>query len=136
MANQKLNLDVGRQTVLSASIAFGFAHITDTGIPVVAIKLPYGAQVVSGHIVVDEVFNAATSIVLDVGDSTTPNRYKNDADLKTALGLQTIAPTGYVSDGADIIITPVIVGAVPTTGKARLVVNYVIAGRAGEVQPN
>lgn len=135
MANTALTLDVGRQTILSASIAFTFANIADTAVAVKALNLPYGAQVVSGYIVVDTVFNVGTTAVLDIGDLVTANRYKNDVDLKT-LGLTALVPTGYVSDGEAIHILPVLVGTAATTGAARLVVNYVIAGRAGETQPN
>lgn len=135
MANTTLTRDVGRQDILSASILIGFANIADTAVAVKAIDLPYGAQIVSGHIVVDEVFNVGTTAVLDIGDLTTPNRYKNDVDLKT-LGLTALVPTGYVSDGDAIYVVPVLVGTAATTGKARLVVNYVIANRATEAQPN
>ena len=135
MTNTVLTRDVGRQDILSASIAIGFANIADTAVAVKAIDLPYGAQVVGGHIVVDEVFNVGTTAVLDIGDLTVANRYKNDVDLK-ALGLTALVPTGYVSDGDAIYVVPVLVGTAATTGKARLVVNYVIANRATEAQPN
>lgn len=132
--NKTLNLDVGRQTILSASIAFTHEHVADTGVAVKAINLPYGAIVQSGFVVVDTAFDNVTSAVLDVGDVLVANRYKNDVNLKVA-GVTELVPTGYVSDGEAIYITPALVGA-GTTGSARLVVNYTIEGRAGETQPN
>lgn len=132
--NKALSLDVGRQSILSASIAFDFQHIADTGVAVKAINLPYGAVVQSGRVIVDTAFDNATSAVLDVGDAVVANRYKNDVNLKVA-GVTELVPTGYTSDGGAVLITPVLVGA-GTVGAARLIVNYTIAGRAGETQPN
>lgn len=135
MANQKLNLQVGRQTVLFASIAISAAHIADTAVAVQAINLPYGARIVAGDVVVKTAFGASTTAVLDIGDKIVPNRYANDVDLKaaarTALGI-----TGYVSDGGEIFVTPVITGPAPTVGELVLSIQYVIEGRAGHVQPN
>ncbi len=135
MANKTLTLDVGRQSILSAEIAFTFEHLADTAVAVKAINLPYGAQIVGGAIIVDEVFNVGTTSVLDIGDVLDADRYAVDVNLK-ALGRTALTLTGYVSDGEAIYLTPANVGTVATTGKARLLVNYVIAGRAGETQPN
>lgn len=136
MANTTLTPSRGRQYPLYAEVSFTFGNVADTGVAVPAIKLPPGAVVIDGAVIVDTVFNTGTSIVLDVGDSTTGNRYKNDADLKSSTGVIALVPTGYVSDGADILVTPTIVGAAATTGAARLWVAYVIQGRTHEVQTN
>lgn len=135
MSNTKLKLDVGRQYVLFGEVVIDFSNIVDTAIAVKAIDLPYGAEVTGGSVIVDTAFNPGTSMVLDIGDQLVPNRYLNDADLKT-LARTPLIPTGYVSDGAAIFITPVIVGAVPTAGSVRVNVQYVIKNRADEVQPN
>jgi hypothetical protein len=134
MPNAKLNLDVGRQKALFAEVAFDFSHVQDNGVAVPAVKLPYGAQIVGGAVTVDTAFNPGTSLVLDVGDSTVANRYINDANL-ASVGRTPLGITGFVSDGSAIQIVPVLVGAAPTQGKARLLVTYVIKGRAEEVQP-
>ena len=135
MANTTLTKDRGRQYVMSAMVAITFANIADTATAVNAIDLPYGAVVTGGYFVVDTVFNLGTTAVLDVGDSTTANRYANDINLK-ALGVTQLVPTGYTSDGAAIQILPVLVGTAATTGAGRLYVEYVITNRAAEVQPN
>lgn len=135
MANKALTLNRGRQNRLVAEQAFTFENLADTGVGVVAVKLPVGAVVIGGGVVVDTAFNTATSAVLDVGDATTANRYKDDVDLKTA-GYTALVPTGYVSDGSDIVVTPALVGTAATAGAGRLVVEYYIQGRAQEVQPN
>lgn len=135
MANKKLNLDVGRQTVLFASISIAFDQIADTAVAVQAIGLPYGAQIIGGDVIVDTAFNPGTSLALAVGDKVTAGRYAAAVDLKTA-GRTPLGITGYVSDGGDIFVTPTLVGAAPTAGSLRISVQYVIKGRAGQVQPN
>ncbi len=135
MANTSLTKDVGRQKVLLAMIEFTYLNIADTATAVSAIDLPYGAVVTGGYIVVDTVFNVGTTSVLDIGDATTADRYKADVNLK-ALGVTQLVPTGYKSNGDAILITPANVGTAATTGSARLFVEYMITGRAAEVQPN
>lgn len=135
MPNKALKLNVGRQTVLFASIDIAFDNLVDTAVAVQAINLPYGARIIGGDVVVATVFNAGTTMVLDVGDKIVANRYANDVDLKAA-ARTALTVTGYTSDGGEVFVTPVIVGAVPTTGKLTLSISYVIEGRAGHVQPN
>jgi hypothetical protein len=135
MANAALKRKAARQYVLAAQLTVDFSNVVDTAVAVNAIDLPYGAQVVGGDVIVDTAFNAGTSIVLDIGDATVANRYVNDVNL-AATGRTALVPTGYVSDGAVISITPVIVGAVPTAGSARITVQYVIKDRAQEAQTN
>lgn len=135
MPNATLKTNGGRQYILSAEIAFDYTHLQDTAVAVPAVKLPYGAVVAGGAVIVDTAFNTATSAVLDVGDSTTANRYVNDVNLKAA-GITPLVPTGYVSDGNEINITPVLVGTAATAGAGRLRVDYYIQNRAMENQPN
>ncbi len=135
MANTTLKLNGGRQYVMSAEQAITFANVNDTAVAIKAINLPYGATIISGRVIVDEVFNVATSAVLDVGDLVSANRYANDVNLK-ALGVTALVPTNYISDGEAIWVLPVNVGAAATTGKARIQVEYIIKDRAAENQPN
>lgn len=134
MPNKKLSLVSGRQYPLFASVEVNFDQIEDTGVAVTAIKLPYGAQIVGGAVHVDVAFNSTTN-VLDVGDSASADRYLNDVNLK-ATGRTPLNLTGYVSDGSDLLITPVHTGAAPTAGRIRVQVEYIIAGRAHEAQTN
>jgi hypothetical protein len=133
MANTTLKPANGRQYPLFAEVTINVANLNESTVPVAAIKLPTNAMVIGGRVVVDTAFDAATA-TLDVGDSTVANRYKNDVNV-AALGATELVPTGYVSDGADLIVTPVFADAV-TVGSLRVQVEYVIAGRAHEVQPN
>lgn len=133
MANAALKKVSGRQYALTAEVTIGVAHMNESTVPVAAIELPYGAVVTGGAVIVDTAFDAATA-VLDVGDVASGSRYKNDVNI-AATGLTALVPTGYVSDGAPILVTPVFADAV-TVGSLRVQVTYVIAGRAHEAQTN
>lgn len=134
MANAALTLKSGRQYVLFAEQTVTVDNMNESTVPLTAVvKLPYGAVVVGGAVITDVAFDAATA-TLAVGDSTTTNRYLAAGNI-AALGRVPLVPTGYVSDGGEIRITPTFADAV-TAGSLRLQVEYVITGRAQEVQPN
>lgn len=133
MANAALKKVNGRQYALTAEVTIAVANMNESTVPVAAIDLPYGAVVTGGAVIVDTAFDAATATV-DVGDATSGNRYKNDVNI-AATGLTALVPTGYVSDGAAILVTPTFADAV-TVGSVRLQVTYVISGRAHEAQTN
>ena len=132
MANAPLSLNPSRQYALTAEVTIDVANMNESAVPVTAIKLPVGAVVTGGAVIVDTAFDAATATV-DVGDATTGNRYKNDANV-AATGLTALVPTGYVSDGKPVTVTPTFADPV-TVGSLRLQVTYVIGGRANEAQP-
>lgn len=132
MANTPLKPANGRQYPLFAEVTINVANMNESGVPVTAIKLPYGAQVIGGAVIVDTAFDAATA-TLTVGDAATPNRY-GTANI-AATGRTALTPTGYVSDGNDAIVTPTFADPV-TVGSVRVQLQYVIGGRAHEVQPN
>lgn len=118
----------GRQASTVAWVDINLADIAD-GTAQGAIELPGGAIVLRGELFVTEVFNAGTSAVLDVGDALSANRYANDLDLKT-LGRKQLVPTGYVMPRqGDLTVTYVPAGTAATTGKARLIVEYIDQGR-------
>lgn len=135
MPNKKLTLVSGRQYPLFASVEVNFDQIEDTGVAVTAIKLPYGAQIVGGALHVDTVFAGGSANTLNIGDAVSGNRYLNAANLRTA-GRAALTLTGYVSDGGDLLITPTHTGGLPTAGRIRVQIEYIIAGRAHEAQTN
>lgn len=123
-----LKLKSGRQPTLLAYIDIVLADLVTT-VAKNLIELPHGAVVIGGGVIVSEVFNSTTSDVLDIGDAGSANRYKNDVNLQ-ALGLTALVPTGYVTTAPTKITgTWVSGGGVPTTGKARLFVEYFVQGR-------
>lgn len=118
----------GRQDILFARIEFGHADIADNTFHG-AIELPYGARVVGGAF---EVLAAAqATVVADVGDSASGNRYKNDIDA-TALGRTALVPTGFKTTAeGDVGVT---FSAKPTQGSFALEVQYVVEGRVAMSQ--
>lgn len=132
MANAPLSLNPSRQYALTAEVTIGVANMNESTVPVAAIKLPVGAVVTGGAVIVDTAFDAATATI-NVGDATTAARYKSAVNI-AATGLTDLVPTGYVSNGAPIQVVPTFADAV-TVGSLRLQVTYVIGGRANEAQP-
>ena len=132
MANTSLPLNPSRQYPLAAEVTIGVANMNESTVPVAAIKLPVGAVVTGGAVIVDTAFDAATATV-NVGDATTAARYKSAVNVAVT-GLTALVPTGYVSDGAPIRVVPTFADPV-TVGSLRLQVTYVISNRANEAQP-
>jgi hypothetical protein len=112
-----------------AAVDFGLTNTTATTI--VAIPLPVGAVVIGGYVSRTEAFDAATYNIT-IGDADDDNRYLAEADLK-AVGTTALLTPGYIGTGQDI---EVIFEAadVCTTGEAIIVVEYIVDGRADEVQ--
>jgi hypothetical protein len=133
MANATLKPANGRQYPLFAEVTIDVANMNESTVAVPAIKLPYGAQIIGGAVVTETGFDAATA-TLAVGDATTGNRYVAAANIAAA-GRVALVPTGFVSDGADLVVTPTFADPV-TVGKVRVQIEYVIAGRSQEVQTN
>ena len=119
-----------RQCPVVAHVDINLADLV-SGTDLQAIELPLNAVVIDGGVTVTEVFNSATSDVLDVGDATSQNRYLNDGSLRS-LARVALVPTGFKTTAAERNITVrwVSGGGTPTTGKLRLDVTYYVVGRA------
>lgn len=129
-----ISFDSGRQSPLVAEGAFTYADLV-SGTGSAIIKLPYNSVVVGGFIVVDTVFDSVTSDVVDIGDSTDPDRYTASPVDLTAAGATLLSLTGYVNTGGlDIEAEWTGVGGSTSQGAARVFVVYIIDGRATEVQ--
>ena len=138
----------GRQNPLVARVEFNW---TDLGTPITAgtvleaIDLPVGAIVLSGYLKVLTAWAVAGgTATADIGDATDPDRYTNAViDLMATAGTTVeldiengVAGAGFEYTAADTIdLTLVTTVAVSTAGAAELVVTYIIADRATEVQP-
>ena len=124
-----VRLKSGRQSIVSAYLDVVLANHATT-VALDTIEVPQGAVIVGGSVVVTEAFNSTSTDVLDIGDSGTANRYKNDIDL-TTLALTALVPTGYVYTApTKIKATWVSGGGTPTTGAYTLRVDYIVRGRA------
>lgn len=111
-------------------VDFGEANLSAT--TVVAIPLPPNSTVISGSVDTHEAFDAATYNVT-VGDATTADRYLGTTDVK-AVGTTALVPTGYLNEVGENVELTFTAGDACTTGKATVRIEYVVAGRAGEVQ--
>lgn len=131
--------DVSRQTSLFASVTFDYADIPTTATVYEAIDLPPNAMVVGGKLYVTTAWNSGTTATVDIGDTTDPDRYS-----ATPCDLTATAPVAYAFDaspgghsslvgGLSVDLTTVFAGTAATAGEATLVVEYIIAGRANEV---
>lgn len=125
-----------RQYPLSAELIIAF----DDGLTGVAdnvvqdlLKLPINARVTGGEIVVEEVWDTATTHVADIGDVTDPNRYAAAVNLK-ALGRTALLLDGFKTTSVErtVDIDPTAVGADATQGRAYIRVEYVVENKAHE----
>jgi len=128
-------LTAARQKGLVAIVDIAFGDIAGaTEVPV--LDLPQGATVTGITLVVDTAFAGGTTHDLDIGDVTDPNRYTQTISEIDAAGIPANPPaiSGYETTSAEpqISVTPTHTGGDPTSGAARLIVEYVEAGRHDE----
>ena len=120
--------DSGRQQRIECFVEVNVGDIT-SGEDYAWAWLPQGAADAKIDIVPIVVFNSATSDVLDVGNTSSENAYKNDFSIAaltagSATGLPTTSP------GLWLTFRWVGAGAAPTTGQFRLFLSYIMEGRA------
>lgn len=130
------NLD-GRQDPKAAYVEISGADF-DAHSNVVDLKAPPNSEIVAGHINVVEAFDAATTDVVKVGDSSNDARYLANTNVK-ATGRTAVTPTGFVMGDASgstqtLRITRTPTGAKTTAGKLRVYLAYVKLGRAETTQ--
>jgi hypothetical protein len=98
-----------------------------------AINLPPGSRLIGGEWVSDTAFNG-TTFTVSVGDATLGTRYLVATDLKAG-GVRTpLVLTGFRNDSGGNIRLSISPTGTHTAGKGPLRAEYVIEGRANEVQ--
>jgi hypothetical protein len=128
----------GRQypLVVVQDVTVGQLSLTEA---VPAIKLPAGARVIGGGVLVTTAFTSTTTDELDIGDAGDTDRYTStEVDLH-ALGYTALTITGYkytASDYLDLIWTVTDDDTPSTVGAFTIIVQYIIEGRANEVNPD
>lgn len=125
-----------RQYPLVAMQPFELSQLT-AGSATVAVKIPAGARVIGGGVMITEVFNSTTSDGLDIGDDGDDDRYTATAVNGQALGYTALTITGYkytTTNTIDILWASG--GGSPSTGEGLLIVQYVMDGRGNEVVPS
>jgi len=125
----------GRQWPLVAKVSFGFADfVGQSGVPLAAIDLPVGASVLDASITITEVFNSATTDLLEMaGSGITVGGADNGSSLGTYV-TSTLNSTA-VAVATTVTIEWTGVGAIPTTGAGFGMVEYIMDGKANEVVP-
>lgn len=130
MAILAKDMNHGRQYPLVASQAFDYTEL-ESGVGVDAVKLPDGARVIGGAVVIESAFDA--TVTAGIGDAGSATRYAAAVALD-ATGLTALTPTGFKVSG-DNFVTITASGAV-TQGAGYLEVHYVMDGRSNEVVPS
>lgn len=134
MAIATADRNVGLQYPLVGFQTFALSQLT-AGSGVGAIKLPAGARVIGGELVITEVFNSTSTDTISVGDSGSATRYLGATNVR-ATGRTALVPTGYKTTApADVLLTWASGGGTPTTGAGFLTVMFIMDGRANEVVP-
>ena len=134
MAIATKDRNVGTQYPLVATQAFELSQLT-AGAGTAAIKLPAGARVIGGNLIVTEVFNSTSTNTISIGDSGSATRYLGATSVRS-LGLTALVPTGYKHTApTEILLTWASGGGTPTTGEGILNIMYIIDGRSNEVVP-
>ena len=122
----------GRQYVLAAVVKVDHEDMVAGVVPFAA--LPAGARVVGGEIDVITAFDSTTN-ALSIGDADSATAYASAVDLKTVASTALSVPDKFVTDAnKDLIATVAQTGTAPTTGLAYVTIQYVVAGKANEVQ--
>lgn len=104
---------------------------------VIDIPMPVDAVLLSGHVAVLDAIGTTGTDVLDVGDSASANRYKNDINLKSA-ALTALVPTGYrmtsSTDAIRLTRVPADEDAADGDGSIEVALVYAVNGKGGFTQ--
>jgi hypothetical protein len=127
-----------RQYPLTAVVELDYTDLP-SGEAVEVIDLPPGAMVIDGFAQILVQDNAGTSSVFDVGDADDDDRYVTDLDLKSGQvgSFELFSANGLAREytgGGVIEVKRTAVGTASTAGRVRVVVTYIVNGRANEAQ--
>lgn len=129
-----IELNDSRQAPLWAYVDINLEDFADGAVQD-AMELPGDAIVVGGFVQPITTFNAATTATLKVGDDVDNDRYTATAANVKALALVPLTITGYQMPATGKLkVTYESTGAAATTGKCRLAVSYIRAGRTQSTQ--
>lgn len=124
-----------RQSPIVATCDFTYADLT-SGAYAPMVDLPAGAIVTGGYVAITTIFNSATTDKFSIGDkvgsanATAATYAAQSADI-TAAGIVAITPTGGKYTGAATVgVVWTGDGTAPSAGVGRLVVQYILDGRA------
>lgn len=95
-------------------------------------RMPVGAVVLGGDVIVETAYVGPTAATLSVGDSGSATKYANAVSLLANARTALTIPAG-VTSGLDIVGKLTLTVANATAGKVRVRVMYTIEGRGNEV---
>lgn len=130
--------NANRQCAGVATCDFTYADVT-SGAYAACVDLPIGAIVTRGDLFITTLFNSATTDTFSIGDqigsaAATATRYSATSADITAVGRAVaLVPTGIkMTDSATVGVVWTGAGAAPTAGVGKLVVEYIVDGKAEE----
>lgn len=137
---------VAAQPVMSAYFEYDLSSVTNqivatdgttknlkaAAVVAKVINLPQLAEVIGGELDVRTVSNESGTATLAIGDSASATRYLSATSIKSQ-ARTAIVPTGFVGAGEGIQITLANQNGDATAGVIRVRVEYIISGRASEV---
>lgn len=123
-----------RQSVLSLVQYFDFSD-TQVDTSAVQLKLPPGAVILRGSILVETIWNGTTP-TLSVGIAGATTKYGSALSLGSAANVALTGTPAREASGATILLTANAGAKASTAGKARLMMEYIVEDRATEVQPS
>lgn len=143
----KLTQSRAAQTPLVQEYVFSFGDtVVDTagadkdfktfgGNPVFPMfRLPVGAVISGGDIIVETAYAGTTVATISIGDSGSATKYASAVNMMAAANTRTaLALTAAISGGLDVIGTLALTVANATAGKVRVRIEYTIEGRSNEV---
>lgn len=97
-----------------------------------AINLPTSAEVIGGELNVLVASNDTGTATIAVGDSASASRYLGATSIKST-GRTALVPTGFIGAGEGIQLTWANQNGNATLAKVRVRIDYIISGRAKEV---
>lgn len=129
-----ISKNTGRQWPLSAVVDIAFGDTPTTATFYEAADLPGSARVTGGALVVKTAWDSTTN-TFAVGDSGAAARYLTATDLKTVGTTRFDFSADDGSAPLDVGVTYTETGAAATAGAAQVIIEYVLDGKANEVQP-
>ncbi len=124
--------DVYQWPLNSGPLTFDFSDL-ESGTGIAALRLPPGAVVTRGSVVVQTVWNSGTSATLKVGDDDDDDRYTSSAIDLTSAGRTALDLDGHqyaAPQDLELLLTEA--GSAATEGEAYIELEIVMDGRVSE----
>jgi len=131
-----LTKKAARQCPITATCDFTYADLT-SGAYAAMVDLPVNAIVISGHLAITTLFDSATTDKFSIGDkvgsaSATADTFAaQSADITATGQAAVVLPIGKkMTSAGSVGIVWTGAGTAPAAGVGRLVVTYIVDGRA------